>query len=109
MRTGVSICEEFNVCCISNHDYYSTGTASHFKYIRFGNVTENLKGTGVAVSIMTRLRTGRPRFDSYWGGRDFSLHQNILIGSGVKPASFVVSIGGFLSLGIKRLGVKLTI
>jgi hypothetical protein len=59
---------------------------------------------GSSVSIVTRLRAGRPRFNSRWGsGGIFSLLHCIQIGSGVYPTSYPMGTGGSCD-GLKRSG-----
>jgi hypothetical protein len=54
------------------------------------------------ISIVTKLRAGRPVFDSRQG-EEISLRYSVQIGSGAHPVSFPTGTMG-PSPGIKRLG-----
>jgi hypothetical protein len=57
-----------------------------------------------SVSIVTRLRAGRPWFDFLQGQGLFSLHHCcVQTGSGAHPASYPMATGGSFP-GLKRLG-----
>jgi hypothetical protein len=65
---------------------------SNFNHI---NKTES---PGSSVSIVTRLRAGRSRFDS-GRGIELSLRYRILTGSGVHPAPYPTDTVGFFPGG----------
>jgi hypothetical protein len=58
---------------------------------RFYNMVTAAKGShGSSVCPMTRLRAGRPRFDTRQVQVSFSLYYRVQTGSGVHPASYPV-------------------